>query len=52
MKFADDGWIWQTGSDAKGLAEALEVDLVRIKEWTKRWRIKLYIEKNNRVLFV
>ena len=36
VKFADDGTLWQTGFDAKGLAEALEVDLARIKEYQKR----------------
>ena len=51
VKFADDGTIWQTGSDAKDLAEALEVDLARIKEWTKRWRMKLNIEKTEFCLF-
>ena len=35
VKFADDGTIWQTGSDAKLLVEALERELVKIKDWTK-----------------
>ena len=51
VKFADDGTIWQTGSDVKGLAEALEVDLTKVKEWTKRWRMKLNVEKTEFCLF-
>ena len=47
VKFADDGMIWQTGSDAKLLEETLEMDLVEIREWTKKWRMKLIIEKEN-----
>ena len=51
VKFADDGTIWQTGSDVKGIAEAMEEDLANIKEWTKRWRMKLNAEKTEFCLF-
>ena len=51
VKFADDGTIWQTGSDAKLLAEALEMDLVEIREWTKKWRMKLNLEKTEFCIF-
>ena len=51
VKFADDGTIWQTGPDAKLLVEALERDLVKITEWTKKWRMKLNIEKTEFCLF-
>ena len=51
VKFADDGTIWQTGSDAKLFLEALERDLVKITDWTKKWRMKLNIEKTEFCLF-
>ena len=51
VKFADDGTIWQTGPDAKLLVEALERDLVKITDWTKKWRMKLNIEKTEFCLF-
>ena len=51
VKFADDGTIWQTGSDAKLLEETLEMDLVEIREWTKKWRMKLIIEKREFCIF-
>ena len=43
--------IWQTGSDAKLLTEALEMDLVEIREWTKKWRMKLNIETTEFCIF-
>ena len=47
VKFADDSTIWQTGSDAKLLAEALDMDLVELREETKKWRMKLNIKTQN-----
>ena len=50
VKFADDVTILWTGSDAKILVEALERDLVKITDWTKKWRMKLNIEKTEYLL--
>ena len=34
-----------TGSDIKRLAEEIEVDLKKNAGWTKKWRMKINVEK-------
>ena len=51
IKFADDGTIWQTGADIKALIQDLERDLKTIVEWTKKWRMKIYIDKTEFCVF-
>lgn len=51
VKFADDGTVWRTGSDVKMLAEEIEKDLKKIAEWTKKWRMKINVEKTEYCIF-
>ena len=51
VKFADDGTVWRTGSDIKRLAEEIEVDLKKIAGWTKKWRMKINVEKTEYCIF-
>ena len=51
VKFADDGTVWRTGSDIKRLAEEIEVDLKKIADWTKKWRMKINAEQTEYCIF-
>ncbi|MCG7878799.1 MAG: reverse transcriptase domain-containing protein [Candidatus Thiodiazotropha endolucinida] len=51
VKFADDGTIWRTGENVKILVEQLEGDLKKIVEWTKRWRMKVNVDKTEFCVF-
>ena len=51
VKYADDGTIWVTGTDIKELSKAVEEDLEKIYSWTRKWRMKINIEKTEICLF-
>ena len=51
VKFADDGTVWRRGSDIKRLAEEIEVDLKKNTGWTKKWRMKINVEKTEYCIF-
>ena len=43
--------MWRTGSDIKRLAEEIEEDLKKIAGWTKKWRMKINVEKTEYCTF-
>ena len=45
VQFADNGTLWRNGKDISEVIQALEVDLVEIRQWVKKWRMKLNILK-------
>ena len=51
LKFADDGRIWRTGADIKALIQGLERDLKKFVKWTKKWRMKINIDKTEFCVF-
>ena len=51
VKFADDGRKWRTGADIKALIQGLERDLKKLVEWTKKWRMKINIDKTEFCVF-
>ena len=51
VKFADDGTVWRTGRDIKRLAGEIEVDLKKIADWTKKWRMKINAEQTEYCIF-
>ena len=51
IKFADDWTIWRTGADIKALIQYLESDLKTKVEWTKKWRMKINIDKTEFCVF-
>ena len=51
VKFADDGTIWISGDDWKGLLESLKVDFKEVLKWARKWRLKLSIVKTEFSMF-
>ncbi|MEW8548209.1 MAG: reverse transcriptase domain-containing protein [Candidatus Thiodiazotropha sp.] len=51
VKFADDGTIWRTGEKVEDLVVGIESDLMKIVEWTYKWRMKLNIDKTEFCVF-
>jgi len=51
VKFADDGTIWKTGTSYTVLESSLQEDLDTIADWTKKWRMKLNVDKTECCLF-
>ena len=51
VKFADDGTIWISRNDWKGIIESLKVDFKEMLKWARKWRLILSIVKREFSMF-